>query len=205
MMMKIGGILLLERVINRVSQAKNVTKIVVATSDKNDDNPIASFCKERNIECIKGELNDVAKRFLKVALLKNANSFVRINGDSPLIDPEIIDLAINYYYLSDCDIVTNVFPRTFPKGQSVEIIRTKTFEKMVDSGLNLDQKEHVTKKYYDSPENYRMVSFTSGKNYNNINMCIDNDSDRLRMENAIKKIGKKEFNWRDLSNYFLKK
>jgi spore coat polysaccharide biosynthesis protein SpsF (cytidylyltransferase family) len=202
MLMNICGKSILERVIDRVSQSRKVTKIIVATSDQDDDDVIASFCIKKGVEYFRGDLNNVANRFFQVVMNEKEASFIRINGDSPLIDHEIIDLAIDYFNISNCDIVTNVFPRTFPKGQSVEVVLTRTFDKLINSGLDAEQKEHVTKKYYDSPDNYRMVCFTSGGSYNNINMCIDDSSDKLKLEKVIKKTGNKDLKWKDLCHYF---
>ena len=202
MLMNFNGIPLLERVIDRVSLAKEVTKIVIATSDSVSDNGIESFCFEKGIECFKGDLKNVADRFLQLVKNKNVNSFVRINGDSPLIDPGLVDMAINYFNISECDIVTNALPRTFPKGQSVEVIRAESFKNLVYSGLDDEQKEHVTKKYYDFPEKYKIVNFTSGGSFNNINMCIDDYKDILILEKVLKRVGKKKLNWKDLCQYF---
>ena len=202
MLTNFNGIPLLGRVIDRVSLAKGVTKIVIATSDSISDNHIESFCFERGIECFRGDLKNVADRFLQLVKNKNVNSFVRINGDSPVIDPGLVDIAIKYYNNSECDIVTNVFPRTFPKGQSVEVIRTNSFKNLVGSGLDDEQKEHVTKKYYDFPEKFKIVNFTSGGCFNTINMCVDNHKDKLILEKVLKRVGKKNLNWKDLCQYF---
>ena len=45
------------------------------------------------------------------------------------------------------DIITNVFPRTFPKGQSVEIIKTKLLFNNIKY-MNAEEKEHVTKFFF---------------------------------------------------------
>ena len=63
-------------------------------------------------------------RLYETANMNKAKYFVRINGDSPLIDPKLIDKAIKISKKKKgYDIITNVFPRTFPKGQSVEVIK----------------------------------------------------------------------------------
>ena len=98
--------------------------------DLMDDDKIENFCIEKDIPCFRGPLEDVAKRMLDAAQYYKKDAFVRINGDSPLIDPCIISNAIKIYQNKNYDLVTNVFPRSFPIGQSVEVIRTSTFNKM---------------------------------------------------------------------------
>jgi len=201
-MMNVFGKKLLWRVIDRVSQSNKITKIVIATSSKSDDDAIELFCNEEGIECLRGDLDNVANRFFEVLINKRESSFVRINGDSPLIDPGIIDTAIDKFNNSNYDIVTNVFPRTFPKGQSVEVISAQAFFELIESGLNNDQKEHVTKKFYDLPDKFKILNFSSGGKHSDINMCIDDIMDKFRLEKVIEKVGTKNLNWRELCNYF---
>ena len=68
--MKIQGKTLIERVIERVSKSKYVTKIIVATSKHNTDIPLRKLCFKKKIECYAGNLASVAHRFCEV--LKNA-------------------------------------------------------------------------------------------------------------------------------------
>ena len=81
-------------------------------------------------------LHDTAKK-------NKAKYFVRISGDSPMIDPRLIDKAIGISQKQKgYDIITNTFPRTFPEGQSVEIIKTSILKKYSKHFSSLD-KEHV--------------------------------------------------------------
>jgi spore coat polysaccharide biosynthesis protein SpsF len=202
MMMDIGGRVLIGRVIDRVRLSKKVSKIIVATSDHPSDDPIEQFCEVENIICYRGSLNNVAKRFMEIVLAENALSFVRINGDSPLIDPELIDCAISYFELGDNDLVTNVGVRTFPKGQSVEVILTNVFVSLYNELTTNEQREHVTKAFYERPENFRIMNFTSGGNFNSINMCIDTSEDKRNIEVVLKNVGREIGNWKDLSLLF---
>ena len=89
---------------------------------------------------------------------------MRINADSPLIDPSIIDEAIKIFKTrkKNYDIVTNVFPRSFPKGQSLEIIKTSKLRSYLDK-FNKDQREHVTKYFYKNYKNFVIKNFMNIK------------------------------------------
>ena len=54
---------------------------------------------------------------------------MRISADSPFIDPNILEKSFNLFCNGNYDIVTNVFPPTFPKGMSVELMNFQTLEK----------------------------------------------------------------------------
>lgn len=198
----ICGIPLLQRVINRISFSDRVSSIVVATSDKKSDNPIALFCKNNKVKCFRGSLNNVTNRFKELLISQKANAFIRINGDSPLIDYKIINIAIDYFKIESYDIVTNIFPRSFPKGQSVEVLKSETFIKVCEMDLNSDQKEHITKIYYDFPEKFKIFNFTSGGKYSNINMCVDNLFDKQKIESIINKLKDDNVGWKKLCQFY---
>ena len=121
---------LIKHVISRVQKAKKITMIVVATSKNKSDDKLVEYLKKIKVQYYRGNLSNVAQRIVDTAEYKKKLYFLRINGDSPLIDPDIIDKAISIFEKNkNYDLISNVFPRTFPKGQSVEIIRTKVLKK----------------------------------------------------------------------------
>ena len=122
---KILGTTVLQRVVNQVKKSKKINKIIIATSKHKTDKKIINFCKKNKIHCISGPLNNVFKRFYSIIVREHYKSFVRISADSPLIDPSLIDKAVTLFKKNRYDIVTNVFPRTFPKGFSVEVVNSK--------------------------------------------------------------------------------
>jgi spore coat polysaccharide biosynthesis protein SpsF (cytidylyltransferase family) len=183
-LMSIAGRALLGRVIDRLEQALALTKIVVATSTDRSDEPIVDFCAKESIACYRGPLADVAERFRGAAEQEAADSFVRISGDSPLIDPSLVDTAVAHYEAGRCDLVTNVFVRTFPRGQSVEVVRTEALE-VLRAHMRDDDREHVTRAFYRNAHAFRIVSFTSGVNAGAVNLCIDTADDVSRVERLV--------------------
>ena len=127
---ELAGKPMLQWTIERLGCSKLLKKIVVTTSLDSGDDEVEEFCLAQNIECHRGPLENVAQRFAEVATLEKAESFVRTNGDSPLIDPEIIDQAVAIFQTTAVDLVTNTMIRTFPKGQSVEVLNSGYFLKL---------------------------------------------------------------------------
>ena len=129
---KVNGKPLLWYVYNSVKKSKLVKKIVVAISNKKLDDKVAIYLKKNNIKFKRGDLNNVAKRIFMVVKNSKSKFFIRISGDSPLIDHRIIDRAIKIHKKKkNYDLITNIFPRSFPSGQSVEIIRTDILGKIL--------------------------------------------------------------------------
>ena len=53
----------LSHIVERLSYYKRIDQIIVATSDQESDNPIHDFCDLNNINCYRGNLNDVLDRY----------------------------------------------------------------------------------------------------------------------------------------------
>ncbi|MDC3166097.1 hypothetical protein OA668_02730 [Candidatus Pelagibacter sp.] len=173
----IKGRPIIDHVFLRVKKSKNISKIVVATSKNKSDDELVTHLKKNKINYFRGELDNVSKRLSDAAKKYKQNVFVRINGDSPLIDYKIIDKAVKIYQKNKkkFDIITNVFPRTFPKGQSVEIIKTHILSKNLHK-MNKFQKEHVTIFFYKNAFQYNIKNFKSKKKLN-IDLAVDEKRD----------------------------
>ena len=100
--------------LDRLSAARTIKSIMVATSDRSDDSAIAAFCAQADVPCFRGPLDNVTERMLAAARSAGAEVFVRINGDSPLIDPMLVDAVTDLFETEQPDLATNVYPRTFP-------------------------------------------------------------------------------------------
>ena len=183
---KILGITVLKRVIDQVKKSKKIEKIIVATSNHQTDKKIINFCNKNKIYCISGPLNNVFKRFYLIIIKENCKSFTRISADSPLLDPSLIDRAVTLFNKNQYDIVTNVFPRTFPKGFSVEVINSKIISDFALKIRKRRHQEHLTSFFYENNKKFKIKNFSNKINYSNINLSIDNLSDFIRVKNIIK-------------------
>jgi spore coat polysaccharide biosynthesis protein SpsF (cytidylyltransferase family) len=207
-LMKIQGKTLIERVVERVSESKYVTKIIVATSKHNTDIPLRKLCFNKKIECYASSLSNVADRFYEVLEKYGSKSFLRINADSPFIDPQLIDKCLFKFNNTDSDIVTNVFPRTFPKGQSVEIIKSSIFKKNLPKIKKKAHLEHITKFFYENNNNFKINTIRSNKNYSKFNMCVDTASDIKRTRIIYKKIphlSNRKISWKKIIEKYYEK
>tara|TARA_B100000795_G_scaffold257542_1_gene230867 strand:- start:755 stop:1393 length:639 start_codon:yes stop_codon:yes gene_type:complete len=186
----IYGIPIIQHVVSRVKRSKKTTKLIVSSSFKKSDDNLISYLKKNRIKFFRGDLENVAMRLYETAKINKAKSFVRISGDSPLIDPKLLDKAIKISQKEKkYDIITNVFPRTFPKGQSVEVIKTSIIKKYSKNFSKLD-KEHVTKYFYDNSNKFLIKNFTfNGKN-KIMKLSVDTKKD---LKDILKKFNKKKF------------
>lgn len=149
---EVGGKTVLERLYERLLQTRGPEEIVVATSEERSDDRIADFCQERDIRYFRGDLQDVAGRFLECAQAAGFDFAGRINGDNLFADIPTIQRAIRLAGTESFDLVTNVPGRTFPVGMSVEIVRTAFFKEVMASVEEARLREHVTLHLYENDE-----------------------------------------------------
>ena len=119
----------------RLKKSKIIKKIIVSTSNLKVDKKIIKICRKNKILFFKGSHKNVISRLYLTAKKFNLNFFVRINADSPVLDMSLVNKGIKIYKSKKVDLVTNVFPRSYPKGQSVEVIRTSALEVISPSPL----------------------------------------------------------------------
>ena len=181
---QIKGKSLLDYLVKRLSFLSD-TKICIATSDQSSDNDIENYCEKNNILCFRGSLNDVSKRMLNAAKYYNSDAFIRVNGDSPMIYPQIVEKATSLYKNGNYDLVTNTFPRSFPVGQSVEVIRTSAFEIAYKKMSTNDHFEHVSKYYYERPNEFRIKNFSNNKDLSKYRLVLDTPEDLERMKTIM--------------------
>ena len=142
------------------------------------DSEIKKFCKINKFRVYQGSLNNTFLRFKNFLLDHNMNYFMRISGDSPLLDHKIIDKMISIHKKNkNYDLITNIFPRTFPKGQSVEILKSSTYLNINNKVLSKEEKEHLTLYYYNNQKKFKILNFKNNKNMSKYNLSVDNLND----------------------------
>lgn len=190
----INGKPMLQYLLDGLKHCKFKNKIVVASSKERSDDPIVKFCKEYGATCYRGSLDNVAKRFKEVIDIYKFDSFVRISADSPLLDYRIILKAISIFKKNNLDIVTNIYPRSYPKGQSVELIKSSVF---IDNYYNFKDEEdfeHVTKYFYKNNEEFNIYNFSAKEDYSSYKLTVDEKKDKVIIENIIRLM--KKPHWR---------
>jgi len=158
---------------------------VLATSDHITDDKLATFCTSEGIACFRGDLDNVYKRFCDFLLQNQYEAFIRISGDSPLIDPALVDSIINRYLTGDYDLVSNVQKRSFPKGQSVEIVKTDCFLKTYPLLTTVGHYEHITSYFYEHRDHFNIFNMRASQNVAHVQMSVDTPGDLESLRHLI--------------------
>lgn len=172
----VAGRPLLGRVLDRVRTVEPGLSVVVATSDRALDDPIAAFAEAENVETFRGSTDDVLGRALTCAEALGFSAIVRVSGDSPFIDPALIQRCVARFEAATpgLDLVTNIMPKTFPPGVSVEVIATEALRRMAREAVAADEREHVTPYLYRNAPRFRIENLAAlDGRYQGVSLTVD--------------------------------
>ena len=202
-LMNLEGKLLLEWTIERLAKNNSNIPLAVITSNEKGDDQIYDFCINKEIPCYRGNLNNVLSRYLTACEFFKTDYFIRISGDSPLIDFNLVDKAYQIHLQNKVDLITNILVRSFPKGQSVELVSLEALKKLNRLKLTNAEKEHVTVGFYNYKEKFKIINFVAKKfNYSGQQQSIDTFEDFLNIKNMLSN-NKKDaisLNWLEIYN-----
>jgi spore coat polysaccharide biosynthesis protein SpsF len=162
--------------------------VMLATTDRPLDDPIAAFAQSADLGLYRGDTNDVLGRALAAAKAFGLETLVRISGDSPFIDPAVIAAVAKVHERERPDLTTNVHPRTFPPGISAEAIPLATLERLNREVPDARHREHVTLYAYEAPDAFRIVNVpASGPDYTEdghaeLHLAVDTPADFARAD-----------------------
>ena len=168
---------MLLRQIERVRRARSLDHLVVATSTDPSDDAIEELCASAGIDCFRGSLEDVLDRFYQAALRFTPQHIVRLTGDCPLADPELIDRVVAFYLTGGFDDAGNAVEATFPDGLDVEVVRFAVLEQAWKEARRPFDREHVTMFVHAHPERFRVGSYEHPVNLSHLRWTVDEAED----------------------------
>jgi spore coat polysaccharide biosynthesis protein SpsF len=157
-LMPAGGRPLLQRMIERVLEARELDAVIVATTRLSSDSSIRALSDAIGIECISGDASDLLDRHLQAARALDADVVVKIPSDCPLVDPRVIDQVVSFFRRNRhrYDFVSNLHPPSWPAGNDVEVIPREILEIAGAEARRPFQREHTTPFIWDQPERFRV-------------------------------------------------
>ncbi len=177
-LLPLAGAPMLLRQIERVRRARRVDQIVVATSLEPSDDPLVDVLKEAGLAVHRGPLADVLARFVGALDVWPADHVVRLTGDCPLIDPEVIDATIALHLGEGADYTHNRYdPSGYPKGQDVEVISAAALRRTAAQDRSPEAREHVTWAVRNAPDLYRVARLDPQVDEGQVRWTVDTPDD----------------------------
>ena len=165
------------RQIERASRALSFDKLLVATSDQADDDPVAAACAEAGIACFRGSLHDVLDRFHQAAAPYAPSHIVRLTADCPLADWTVIDRAVEHAVSGGYAYVSNVFPPSWPHGLDLEVVTFEALETAWREAALPSEREHVLPFVHKRPERFPRGNIAFGEDLSHMRWTVDEPAD----------------------------
>ena len=178
----------LDYLINQLKHSKLLGKIIIATTNLEEDNAIVNFAKKNEIEYFRGESDDVLDRYYQCAKNFSSDNILRITSDSPLIDPTVIDDLIINYQKSSCDYASTNLARTYPFGIDAEIFSFNTLEKTWKNAILPSEREHVSPYMKKNSKIFKQFNLRNKIKVPLVRLTIDREVDLELFRIVISKI-----------------
>jgi len=199
-MNKIDDETLLSIHINRIKKSKKINSIIIATTNKKQDDIIELVSDKLNVSCYRGDEEDVLDRFFQAAKPHNPDFVVRLTSDCPLIDPSLIDMIIDDTIISNVDYCSNTLIESYPDGQDVEVFSFKSLRNAWEESVLRSDREHVTPYM---KRNFKVLNVHSNNmKFNKVRMTVDEPSDFVVIKRLVDKLGLNE-KWETYANLYL--
>ena len=195
---KINGRTLIEVLLHRLSKSIKIDKIILASPNTNENDVIERHANSLGYKIYRGSEHDVLDRYYNASNIYKPKIIVRITGDCPIIDPEIIDEVITLYEKNDADYVSNTIPASFPDGLDVEVFSYSALERAHLQAEKSYDREHVTSFIY-SNNDFKCINYVNEVDYSRERWTVDHAEDFEVLKNIIKYFEPNlSFSWLDV-------
>ncbi len=148
-LMDVNGKPMLSLLLKRLRKAEKLDKIVLATTHRLEDDILCEWAKKERIPFHRGPEKDVLSRTVDAHKIEGSSIVVRVCGDTPLIEPRLIDLAVDAIETGQYDIAMSGKDRTYPHGVSAHAVRMRDLEALDRTTDDPVLREHVTLHFYE--------------------------------------------------------
>lgn len=199
--LKIGDITAIERCIKNACSFDNINSVILATSTLKSDDALKDFTFNESVIFHRGDPENVVDRYLTIIRKKEINVFVRVTGDNPFIDNDILQILLNSHFETGADYTT---AKEAPIGTNLEIINVSALEVVHKHFPNADYSEYMTWYFANNPESFHLNYVRLPEEYiRPYRLTLDYEED-LKMYNIVDKyLSKKNKNYslKDVLSY----
>jgi glutamate-1-semialdehyde 2,1-aminomutase len=175
-MKSVVGKPMIELLLARLARSRELNQIVVATSVDDKNLPLVEHVRALGYACEQGSENDVLDRYVQAGRAHQADVVVRITGDCPLVDSNMVDECIRRFRIADVDYFSNVVPPTYPDGLDIEIVTLGALERaLIESEKSYDH-EHVTS-YVRESGKFRTAAMQNDEDFSALRWTVDEPAD----------------------------
>jgi len=174
--------------LERVLDSKFIDKIVVATTNNSQDDPVAKLAEKNGYLVFRGSEYNVLNRFYLAAKQFNADPIMRLTADCPLIDPELLDDLVIFFFDGKYDYASNCLEPTLPDGLDAEIFTFKALEDTFKNAVLPSHLEHVTPFIRENSDRFKIGSWRYHRDLSYHRWTVDQLEDFMLVQQVFKNL-----------------
>jgi len=168
---------MLELQIKRIKRCEHIDRLVVATSTDSEDRMIVDLCKRLDADFFTSDLENVLDRMYQAVKRYNPDCIIRLTGDCPLTDPELIDDLITFFHTQNCDYMNNTLPPRLPVGLDAEVFTFSALRQAWREADDPRELEHVTLFITRHPEKFDIHGYPYSRDLSFLRWTVDEPED----------------------------
>ncbi len=194
----LGGKPLLVWTLEAALRATLVDEVILATTVSPGDDAVVEVAARLGVKSVRGSELDVLGRFLLAIDETGARDVVRLTGDCPLLDADLVDRAVDLFRSERADYVYIGPEGGFPRGVDTEVVAAATLRQVAETSLDAADREHVTRFVRQRPQEFRLVVPEAEASLRRpYRLCVDEGPDLAVVRGAVAALGA---NARSLAN-----
>ena len=166
-----------------------VDRLVVATSDRAEDDRVEAVAQGAGVACVRGPEDDVLARFALALRSNPADAVLRLTADCPLIDPGVVNQLMAHFRETGADYASNTLARTFPVGLDAEVMTAGALEAADREAVDPVEREHVTPFIYRRPGRFRLAALRQDRLLARERWTVDTPADLDHVRDVVARLG----------------
>ncbi len=174
---KLGDSTVLAQVVRRLRRCATIDEVVVATTNRTEDDIVVAAARCYDARWVRGSENDVLARYVAAVAEAPTDIVVRITSDCPLLDPGVVDRVVNQMLAHPCDYVSNTQRRTYPRGLDTEALHVDTLHRLNRLTRKPELREHVTAFVHRRPTLFLVRQVNARQDDSDLRWTVDTPAD----------------------------
>lgn len=128
LLLPFGNANYITQMVRRLKTSPHLSEIVICTSVDDEDTPLEEVAKKENIQCYRGDREDVISRLNEARLKFGLDYVINMTADCPLVPVELIPYMVEQFKETGADLV-HIFD--MPVGLYLSGLNPAAMEKII--------------------------------------------------------------------------
>jgi spore coat polysaccharide biosynthesis protein SpsF len=190
-LMKLGNFTVVEQLVRRLETVAEIEEIVVATSTSFADDELVRLLENNGIAVFRGSETDVLGRLALAAQCHEADLYVKVTADCPVLDPIIAQSVIRVAIEEKVDFVSNGIVRSFPDGMDCAVVTRAALLQADAESVEALEREHASLYIRRHPEKFAIKNILApaALTWPELGLTLDTPEDLVFLDRIFAELG----------------